>query len=391
LDCRGCAAQEVKVSCPVTCMAPTCTSGSSGNGGLQINGQTCTARCSGAFGGQRYCGRGGVYDEAESVDCSKCQKALSHINGTTDESTQELEEEEEEKLSAEEEVEAACEDDSIWVDRDGNGCDVYKNTLKVWARKRTCEEFHNGMGGMHCRATCGTCEKFDAQGRAHQRSDVCVDNACIGPWKEKYGRCLQCHDFPKGCTDEETREVFLAECPLTCGVCKTASAAPISEEVVHERGQIESSSECKDEPGDYCTVHQHYCANPAFQKSCPKTCNLCAPAGIKAEPCADIYSTFTCSRYKSYGWCEREDTKDSIRLQCPATCGVCNPYKDSKGEVKPWEKPRYDPPLPTYRPQEGRLEKRSRATISTHEDSLAAPHAALWASLLACLAAVSVV
>jgi len=339
LDCTACGVKKVRSSCPATCVAPTCASGSAGNGGIALQGQACHARCSQPFGRQRYCGRGGVYDSAGSVDCSKCGKATAHIKDADRTKDAEPVNDEDESLA----LEAVCEDDKFWVDREGHGCDVYKNTLEVWSRKRVCQEYHNGMANMYCRETCGTCKAGEfrrmesSSKRSTQLSDACVDNACIGPWEEKFGRCFQCRDFPKGCTDPETRDVFLAECPMTCGVCQAHEPKPVVAK--------ETNDTCRDTPGGVCSSN-HYCANPMFQKACPKTCNLCKPAGVQEDECVDLFSVHTCARYKSYGWCRREDTKDAIRLQCPSTCGVCDAYNKSKGEIQPGERETYFAPRP---------------------------------------------
>merc|ERR1719454_1072201 len=70
-------------------------------------------------------------------------------------------------------------------------------------------------------------------------------------------------------------------------------------------------------------VGAEYCAVPEFASRCKKTCNICLSEGIVEKPCMDKFSQFTCGRYRSYGWCDRKDTRDAIRLQCPASCGVC--------------------------------------------------------------------
>jgi len=226
----------------------------------------------------------------------------------------------------EEEEEPACEDDKEWVDHDGHGCESYKNTISKWGRDRVCKQHWGGVGALYCRATCGTCKATDGR-----RSAACADNTCIGPWLEAYGRCFQCADFAKGCHDDALREVFRAECPLTCGVCD--AAVDNSEEEEEEKDTDEARDDCEDEDTDFCDdLGARYCSERAFADRCRKTCDLCPPTGVNASEmaCVDRFSSFTCARYESYGWCTRKDTRDAVRLQCPVTCGVCG-QSDASG------------------------------------------------------------
>lgn len=211
-----------------------------------------------------------------------------------------------------------CEDDETWRDPYGDSCKVYRNTIKEWGRDKACKEHWSGLAMKHCRASCGSCKKGEP---LPDYSPACVDNACISPWQKRDGRCSSCVDFPKGCTDPRYKSFFVNECPVTCGTCKppNVTVAPVSEE------QKQPEIKCEDSDKKWCTeLGSSYCSEDVFSKKCPQTCELCAPKGAKSMGCADKFSSYTCSRYASYGWCDRKDTKDAVRLQCKMTCGQCN-------------------------------------------------------------------
>jgi len=378
LDCSGCRSQVASAhpSCPYTCMAPACMHGSSANGGIQLAGDRCTARCSNSYGEQRYCGTGGVYEEPGSVDCTGCIGAGVAAA---------LKDAEAEEVKAQEAFKAtdACEDDENWADVDGHGCESYRNTINLWGKDYVCKKYWGGQASLHCRATCGTCKGSVV------KSSACADNACIGPWMEAYGRCFQCAEYSRGCEDEDTRDVFRAECPLTCGVCSAKDEAAEGGEDQGEddkddaeEDNEEAEKEEKDEPQcedssefkDFCSaLGSRYCSEHRFATRCRRTCELCAPGGVPKGICEDVFPSFTCARYESYGWCTREDTRDSVRLQCPATCGVC-------GER---QKP---PPTPSDSEKEKhghRSHDARRAEGRSAENG--AVHATVAASLVVCL------
>lgn len=224
-----------------------------------------------------------------------------------------------------------CEDDELWRDPHGKDCKVYKRTIKTWGEQKVCREHLGGLGSIFCRATCGSCKRGDDD--IKDNSPGCADNVCIGPWQVAYGRCYQCSDFAKGCTDPRYKTVFEAECPKTCGICKAPKPRPLVTKTAP------SPSNCKDTDEGWCKdLGMDYCSEGTFAKKCPRTCELCAPSGAVVDACRDIFSTFTCSRYASYGWCDREDTKAQVRLRCPMTCGRCGVLSTSP--------PARAPPLP---------------------------------------------
>lgn len=326
LDCSSCSAVQagraIASVCPSSCMGPVCVHGSPSNGGLHLSGSRCTGRCSKLFGDSRYCGSGGIYNEAESVDCSACGPALLP------------------KESASED-DGVCEDDETWIDPDGNDCEFYRDTIAKWGRDKVCKEYQHGIGGLHCRSTCKTCKGDKV------KSAGCADNACIGPWLEAYGRCFQCSDYAMGCTDPKYEDVFRNECPLTCGVCVAPDEMPSRLPAVEagdaeEKGNITATTKkpCQNEDEKYCkALGKYYCSEGAFRSRCPTTCNLCEPANSEVETtsdCTDRFSSFTCQRYESYGWCTRVDTKAFVQLNCPVTCGLCGgwaPLPQSKANT----------------------------------------------------------
>merc|ERR1719410_787960 len=123
---------------------------------------------------------------------------------------------------------------------------------------------------------------------------------------KKFGRCLRCADFPRGCTDEDTRDMFMQECPKTCKVCHAmatdAKALPEESEAKDNETSANATSNassnassCEDTPGDFCSVGRSFCVDHKFQVACPRTCALCAPEGAR-QGCTDLYSVFTCAR-----------------------------------------------------------------------------------------------
>merc|ERR1712151_1091017 len=76
---------------------------------------------------------------------------------------------------------------------------------------------------------------------------------------------------------------------------------------------------------DLCReLGQEYCSENYYALRCRRTCELCPPVGTpKIGACLNKLSHYTCSRYFHYGWCERPDTRDAVRLQCAQTCDPC--------------------------------------------------------------------
>lgn len=73
IDCTGCAPDPNL--CPQDCFAPTCSAGSSGNGGTPLlDMHRCTDSCSQLYSGKRYCGTGSAYTGEGSIQCSGCAK-----------------------------------------------------------------------------------------------------------------------------------------------------------------------------------------------------------------------------------------------------------------------------------------------------------------------------
>mmetsp|Transcript_6291 Transcript_6291/g.15472 ORF Transcript_6291/g.15472 Transcript_6291/m.15472 type:complete len:1551 (-) Transcript_6291:161-4813(-) len=315
--------------CPAGCRAPSCRPGVVGNGGLPLTmggGLACMARCSRRFDEVRYCGSGGEYEHEGSLDCSACTEPEADWGSGASLRTSE-EEQAPEKEAAPETAPSSCDDDKTWVDSDGHTCESYKNTVSKWGKDKVCKQHLGGVGALYCRATCGTCKAIE-----EGDSSACADNACIGPWLEAYGRCFQCTDFTRGCQDEVTKEVFRAECPRTCGVCKATAddskAEEEDDEVDNDDEQKDGKEEdCEDEDSEFCDdLGARFCSEGAFAGRCRRTCNLCRPldGGSSGTTCFDRFSSFTCARYESYGWCTRKDTRDAVRLQCPVTCGLCD-------------------------------------------------------------------
>jgi len=217
-----------------------------------------------------------------------------------------------------------CRDDAHWKDKDADGCVEYAKVINdgTWTKKQACN-YNKGAAKMHCRKTCGSCEPS---------ADTCADTSCISIFKKHLGRCEQCSDWGKFCTGK-TASWFKAECPLTCGVCTPKL------EVAEAEAKIASNSTCKDEacvtawktPGKCPACWElgsTFCSEKVFASACPKTCNLCDAEAKPLETCKDVFSSYTCNRYRSYGWCTREDTRKAVRKQCPVACGVCDPDAD---------------------------------------------------------------
>lgn len=283
-----------------------------------MRGQVCSSRASQAWGGTRYCGAGDTYAGEGSVDCSSCwgsaamlqTKPMSFVRHAV--STQFMQEQPVETNGHEH----ICQDDENWMDPQGNKCEVYKGTIKEWGEEKVCKEHFGGVGAIYCRKTCGSCKSKGDD--IVDRSAGCADNACIGPWKVAFGRCYQCADFPKGCTEPQYQAVFHSECPATCGICKPP---PPPKPLV---AKVTPQKSCQDEDHAWClNLGMAYCSEEDFQLKCPQTCDLCPPPGTVTDSCLDMFSTFTCSRYASYGWCTRKDTQASVQLRCAKTCGQC--------------------------------------------------------------------
>jgi len=124
---------------------------------------------------------------------------------------------------------SSCEDDPYWQDNNGFGCDVYKNTVPDWGQEQVCKVYNGGIASKHCRQTCGACTGLGpsvhllhgrAVGNSLVRSDLCVDDTCIGVFMEEFGRCFQCSDYPTDCNNPKYGTQFRSQCPATCGLCK---------------------------------------------------------------------------------------------------------------------------------------------------------------------------
>lgn len=343
INCRGCQPAQ----CPAQCQSPSCVAGGRDNGGTVLQGNACTNRCSANYGGKRYCGAGLSYSGDGTIDCSGCWGSSAmlfahpiafrrkhHARNDEDTKEQELEGEGEEIKGIDDKPEYSvvgtgaappegqqtpCEDDHTWRDPYGDSCKTYARTIKLWGRDKACKEHWSGLAMQHCRATCGSCKKGAP---LEDYSPACVDNACISPWQKRDGRCSACIDFPKGCTDPRYKSFFVNECPVTCGTCKAPNITVSPEAEKEEKEKPESI--CEDTDKKWCMeLGSSYCSEEAFSKRCHKTCELCTPEGTVSAGCTDKFSAYTCSRYASYGWCDRQDTRDAVRLQCKMTCGEC--------------------------------------------------------------------
>ncbi|CAK0827908.1 unnamed protein product, partial [Prorocentrum cordatum] len=196
-----------------------------------------------------------------------------------------------------------------------------------------------GGSKMYCRKTCHTCVVS---------ADNCADSFCIGEFMRSTGRCEQCSDYPRHCK----LEWFRRDCPMTCGQCvpsqealeATARSSASSAELNDGAVASVEESECRDDEcveewkaGEYCPtcrdLGESMCFDATFSRRCKKTCNLCVEGGVPKE-CADVFSTYTCRRYRKYGWCEREDVAEQVRAQCPLSCGVCGPEAGEAAAVR---------------------------------------------------------
>lgn len=222
-------------------------------------------------------------------------------------------------------------DDPSWSDKDGDTCADYAQVISdgKWTQSRACE-YNSGAAKNFCRKTCKTC---------NPSANTCADTTCIITFKQVTGRCEQCADWSRFCTGK-TASWFKNECPLTCGVCSPSSRAreraPLSsvsgEKAPPAKG---TQSRCNDDKciaawktGDKCPtcseLGNKFCSEEVFASACRRTCNLCTD-DVVDDACKDVFSTFTCSRYKAYGWCTRSDMREPVSRQCPLTCGVCTP------------------------------------------------------------------
>lgn len=220
-----------------------------------------------------------------------------------------------------------------WTDPDGNDCEVYANTIPSWGKEKTCMQHLGGMGGVHCRKTCGSCTAEAANLNSTHAGQVvmesCVDDVCVAPWKQKLGRCYQCREFAGECNSKKDGEAFRRSCPMTCGLCKKDALADIkSNESARSEDRQGSSEDCNDKSEICRGLGFAHCTSRHVASLCPRRCSLCLPNATIKAPCEDKYSIFTCRRYAGYGWCHRDDTRDSVRLQCPLTCGVCKAGDD---------------------------------------------------------------
>jgi len=218
----------------------------------------------------------------------------------------------------EEDEEEGCEDDPYWKDKDGDSCAEYAKVIEDghWSRRKACN--YDGSGASdHCRKTCNTCS-----------ADTCTDNTCITAFMRINGRCEQCSDWSRYCKGN-TSSWFGAECPRTCGICKPKAA------VAKEKPNVTLTNEtCGDDEcvtawnvGNKCPTCKElgtsYCSEESFAKACRGTCNLCIKDGNRT--CQDVFSRYTCTRYKIYGWCTRNDLSAAVQRQCPESCGLCEP------------------------------------------------------------------
>jgi len=364
LDCTRCPSispfEALKVGsadspiCPSACMLPEVEAGRPRSGGRPLNGDKCTARATKLFGGTtRYCGEGGVYEAPGSVDCSACgpswdpppaEEQLAKAGNQTNNTEGQEEDKEEGEWADKWMTMTTCEDDDSWSDPDGHDCETYRNTVATWGKDRVCKEYKGGIASLYCRATCNTCkdisedEASEKEDEAGPSRESCADNICIGPWLQAYGRCFQCADFLTGCTDPKYKAVFHAECPLTCGICQ-----PEPEELPLPGNVSDSSGEssCEDSDPVCEKLGREYCSEGRFAHRCKKTCDLCPPPGAaEANDCVDRFSAFTCRRYESYGWCTREDTKATVQLNCPLTCGLCGGWAPPVLDEEPFVRKR---------------------------------------------------
>jgi len=213
-----------------------------------------------------------------------------------------------------------CKDDPSWVDADGHTCACYAGAIKAGnlSMQDACD-FNVGDAKAYCRRTCRTCIAT---------RNTCVDSVCVGPWKEKLGRCYQCADHSKYCSEDW----FRSECPRTCKQCRPGKLAKMREVggEISAKVNVSNKEVCKDSKcveaykhGEECPscadLGDSFCSEAAFASACPKTCNLCSTRA-QVAPCEDIFEKYTCSRYKRWGWCSHFK---SAKQQCARTCGAC--------------------------------------------------------------------
>lgn len=85
----------------------------------------------------------------------------------------------------------------------------------------------------------------------------------------------------------------------------------------------EKTEPCEDDDPVLCSMGMAFCTERPFKAKCKSTCNVCSPLAPAKQECTDNFDTFTCTRYKTYGWCTRMDTQDQVRQNCMLTCGAC--------------------------------------------------------------------
>lgn len=233
-----------------------------------------------------------------------------------------------------------CRDDPNWKDKDGDGCAEYAKVIDegTWTQSHACT-YNGGLAKQHCHKTCNTCDASP---------QTCADSVCVSTFKEITGRCEQCSQWSRYCTGK-TASWFRLECPLTCGVCSPSNlvaetqelSSTTANEAANETANgtetsievINTTSTCGDDKCveawktvDMCPtcaeLGSSFCSEKTFAAACRATCNLCGPVGVK-NTCEDIFSSYTCHRYRLYGWCRRKDTRSAVLHQCPKTCGLC--------------------------------------------------------------------
>jgi len=210
-----------------------------------------------------------------------------------------------------------CEDDPYWKDKDGDSCAEYAKVIddETWSRSKACN-YDGGAASDHCRKTCNTCLPS---------ADNCADSTCVTGFMKISGRCEQCSDWSRYCKGS-TASWFSAECPLTCGICKpkTPAKKPNATLTNETCGDDECVSAWK--TADKCPTCKElgvsFCSEESFAKACRGTCNLCTTEGGNGT-CENVFSRYTCTRYKTYGWCTRNDISAAVQRQCPESCGLC--------------------------------------------------------------------
>mmetsp|Transcript_14284 Transcript_14284/g.26527 ORF Transcript_14284/g.26527 Transcript_14284/m.26527 type:complete len:290 (+) Transcript_14284:76-945(+) len=69
-------------SCPSLCQGPSCSEGTTDNGGLPLANGKCSYYCSKELDGFRYCGSGSAYTTSGSVDCRGCAVEAKLLSST---------------------------------------------------------------------------------------------------------------------------------------------------------------------------------------------------------------------------------------------------------------------------------------------------------------------